>query len=822
MKKNILLAGSAIVAAYAGPALAQATSAASSGPEGARPAAAQAEENAGLQEIIVTAQARSQNLRTVPVSVSVVDSTVLQTKNLNRIEDIQSFVPNLKLTEVGITTSIFIRGIGSGENQGFEQSVGLYIDGIHYGRAKEVQAPFIDIDRIEVLRGPQSILFGKNSVAGALSITTARPTTTFKAGLSTAYEFNANDSTTEGFVSGPLSDRIRARLALRYRGSSGFDLNLSTNENNPRLDELGGRGTVEIDLADNLMATVKAEISRYDRTGRTGETFVSAPIAAGPFAGLTYGQILNGVFGQPANVLDERMDGRRAGSDEFSHNRLQTYSLNLDWSLGDYTVKSLSGFTRLKYHDNCDCDFIGANIFSAGFNERFDQTSQEIRLISPEFDAFDFILGAYYEHSSQRYGDQIVLPGSSLLIPAINAQAPGFGTLVANTQAARTARVSGDVYSAFAQGNVHLLRGVTLQFGGRYTWDEKRGNRNLTITGSDGAPLPSAQVAAPLVYANLFGITSQNLANLGPEGAFFISQLGQLPLSGKFSSGRFSPDVKLRWEIAQNQMVYVTWQRGYKSGGFDFRSNNRSYFATLADSFQFADEQATNIEVGGKFSPSRNVQVNIAAYRTTYKDLQVAIFDGILGYNVGNAAGARVQGIEFDARWAVTPRLTVSAAGAYTDFKFTDYPNGQCYFGQAPNTDLNGDGTADLCNYRGKPAQLVSKFEGTATIDYHFPIFQDYNIDASADVSYKGRYDASPLYDPNGVQRAYALVNLRLALSPGSEKWQVALLAKNVTNKRPLTYAGALPLAAGLFGSNALTGLFAQGRQIALQGRVRF
>jgi outer membrane receptor protein involved in Fe transport len=178
--------------------------------------------------------------------------------------------------------------------------------------------------------------------------------------------------------------------------------------------------------------------------------------------------------------------------------------------------------------------------------------------------------------------------------------------------------------------------------------------------------------------------------------------------------------------------------------------------------------------------------------------------------------------LELDGRWAVTDRLVLSGAASYTDFKFTDYPNGQCYFGQAPTSDFNNDGIPDLCSYNGQSNQLVSKFEGTLTADYSYPILNGLALDASADISFKSKYDASPLFDPNGRQKGYQLVNLRLALSPDSQKWQIAVLGKNVFDKRPLTYAGALPLAAGTFGSNALTGLFLQGRQIAVQARLNF
>lgn len=810
MEKNILFLGCALAAMTAAPAMAQATR------------GEQAGDQVGLEDIVVTAQARNQSLKDVPVSVSVVDSATLQSKNLQRLEDVQFFVPNFKMTEVGISTSIFIRGIGSGENQGFEQSVGLYVDGVHYGRAKQTLAPIFDIDRVEVLRGPQSILFGKNSVAGALSLTTAKPTSVFKSSLMSSYEFNANDFLTEGYVSGPITDRIRARLALRYRDGQGFEYNLRTRQENPQRNEFAARGTVDVDLTDTLTATVKAEFSRFDRVGRASQTFVSDPIRTGPFAGLTYGQVLYNVFGQDASVLDEKKDKNRAATGEYSNNEMQTYSLGLDWKLGDYTLKSMSAFTRLKYDDACDCDFVGADIFSVGIQEKFDQTSQEIRLISPEFDHFDFILGGYYENTKQTYSDQIIVPGNSLLVPAVNAQAPGFGNLLANTQAARFAVIKGDVISAFAQANWRFLPDLTLQLGGRYTYEKKTGSRTMLIRSGDGNALPTAQAAVPLVYANLFGITSENLNGLGPQGAFFINQLGQLPIFGTRKQSRFSPDIKLKWEIAHNRMVYASWSRGYKSGGFDFRANNRSIAPTLADSFEFNDEQATNYEIGGKFSVSRKAEINLAAFYTEYKDLQVAIFDGILGYNVGNAAKARVQGIEVDGRWAVTNRLVLSGSASYTDFKFTDYPNGQCYFGQAPTSDFNGDGIPDLCSYNGRSNQLVSKFEGTVTADYAYPIASGYSLDATADISFKSKYDASPLFDPNGRQGAYRLVNLRLALSPASQRWQIALLGKNIFDKQPLTYAGALPLASNIFGSNALTGVFLQGRQIAVQGRVNF
>lgn len=167
-------------------------------------ALAQSGNSAVLDEIIVTSQVRQQSLQDVPLSVVAVTGEALQEGNIARLEDLQFSVPSFNLTETGIATNIFIRGVGSGVNQGFEQSVGTFIDGVYYGRAQSSRAPFLDLERIEVLRGPQTILFGKNSIGGALNITTARPTDTFEGYVRASHEFEDGETWVEGALSGPF------------------------------------------------------------------------------------------------------------------------------------------------------------------------------------------------------------------------------------------------------------------------------------------------------------------------------------------------------------------------------------------------------------------------------------------------------------------------------------------------------------------------------------------------------------------------------------------------------------------------------------------
>jgi len=386
-----------------------------------------------LDEIIVTSQVRQESLQDVPVSVVAVSGDFLRETNVARLEDLQATVPNFNMNQTGISTQIYIRGIGSGINQGFEQSVGTYIDGIHYPRGQSTRSPFLDLERVEVLRGPQSILFGKNSVAGALNITTARPTDDFTGYVLGTYEFNENDYSVEGAVSGPINDRVRGRLAARYHEGDGYMENLTLNRDEMQNDDITLRGQLEVDVTENITARFKAEYSDFDNVGRYIEIVGEQPAQAGPFTGLTYSQILRNVFGQDESVLNTTQDNLRSSNGDFSFNKNEAYQMAVDWALGDFTLQSNTAYTKMEYQEQCDCDFTGANIFFATLDEAYDQFSQEIRLISPSSDRLNYIVGAYFQTSDHNYIDNIQVPTNSILVPAVNGRAPGAGNLISGT-----------------------------------------------------------------------------------------------------------------------------------------------------------------------------------------------------------------------------------------------------------------------------------------------------------------------------------------------------------------------------------------------------
>lgn len=805
-------------------------------------ASAQEDEARSLEEIVVTAAYREKGLQDVPVSITAVTGDMMVQTAIQKAEDVQFLVPNFTLTETGIGTNAFIRGIGSGINQAFEQSVGTYIDGVYYGRAQQWRSPFLDLERVEVLRGPQSILFGKNSVAGALNITTAKPTDDFEGSIGASYEFEDEETIVEGMISGPITDRFRYRIAARARELDGYMENLTLGTNEPNREDWTVRATLQWDITDNFMATLKAEVGEFDVDGRHIEIINEAPAAGGPFAGAQYHQILQLLQSLPggsgpmtpdptlANVVQ---DDLRTSNGDFSYNESETYVLTLDWGIGSHDLKSITAFSNFDYEEFCDCDFTGADVFGAALQESYEQFSQEFRLSSPVGERFDYILGLYYQTSDHDFADQITVTPDSLLIKAINLQTgtpgnptDGSGPLVSGTQASRLAGVENDVISGFAQFNWHVTDRFTVQLGARVTKDERDGFRTMEILSQDFSPLPPQQVPAAILYGALFGITSTNLNDLAalgvPEAIGLLALLGELPVEGSRDVTKTSPEVKLVWEPGPDSLLYLSWAEGFKSGSFDFRANNKNFYPDMATSFEFDDEEASNFELGGKFLLGTAMELNAAAFFTEFDDLQISIFDGILGFNVGNAASAEIKGLELDLRWAATDNLTISGGLAFTDFEFTDFENGQCYFGATPDVDIDGDGTAELCSYTGNSNQLVSDVQGNLAFDLRIPLGSSLEFGGLLDIFYTSEYDASATFDPKLVQDAYTLLNLRLSIGAQSRRWEIAALARNLTDERVLSFGGDTPLAGSTFGAQSNYSFWSRGQTLSLQGTLRF
>ena len=777
-------------------------------------------------DIVVTARKRSERLQDVPLSVAAVSGQTMQEQGIRKIEDLQTKVPNLKMTETGIGSNIAIRGIFSGVNQGFEQSVGTYIDGIHYGRAQQSRAPFLDVQRVEVLRGPQSILFGKNSIAGALNIISAQPTHELKGYVQGNYQLDSDDWELLGAVSGPITDRVRARIAGRVHSGDGFIKNLTLDRSEPQREDWNLRGIVDWDVTNDLTLNFKAEHGEFDTKGRNIEVYNELPSTkTGALTlGKTYAQILSSL-GADASVLNNVKDDKRSSNGDTSDNKSSTYVLTANWNTGIGTLTAISGYNKFDYSEDCDCDFTGANLLTVDLSEKYEQFSQEIRLASDTSGRFEYIVGGFFQTSDHSYQDSINIPSNSLLVPVINAALAGGGNNVKDTRAARDASVNTDILSAFGQLTYKFNDHLRVNVGGRVTHEKKEGDRTLTIEGIDGSTLVGTPaIIAPLVYGTLFHISSTNLTTIAGMGLVpysgmaqnLLNAYGAHPVEGKISKTGFVPSVVAQYDVNDDIMFYGSFTKGTKSGGFDFRGNNRGFYPNMTDAFEFDEENATNWEAGAKtrFLDGRAI-FNVALYHTDIKDLQVSVFDGVLGYVVGNA-DARTQGIEVDTRFAVTPHLTLRGAGALTDFEFTKYENGQCYPGQVPD-GLNGQ-----CDYKGKTNQLVPDWQATLAIDWNHAITSGLELRTTADMFASDGYFLSPTLDPNQVQDSYAKFNLRLALGDPDHRWEVALLGKNLTDERTVSMGVGTPLAYSTFGAYSQANVVDEGRTVAIQGRFNF
>lgn len=782
--------------------------------------------SAALEEIIVTSQYRAESLQNIAASVSAISGDKLNEASLNKIEDLQAYVPNFTLSETGIGTNLYIRGIGSGINQGFEQSVGMFVDGVYYGRAQLSRAPFLDLERVEVLRGSQNILYGKNSIAGALNIVTAKPSDDFETKFSLLYEPNYDERMVDVVVSVPISESFKARLAYRNRQTGGYVDNID-NGDEPERDEQTLRLSMAWALTDNLDALLKIEHGQFDVKGRQIEIVGDQASLNPALGGLNWSQLLH-LYGAPASVLDTRFNAKRSSNGDFSDNTTDTLSLLLNYNVNDYTISSITSHLTYEYDELCDCDFTSADLFTVRSKEDFTQWSQEIRIVSPANQTLDWIAGVYYQHNDIDFEDAFSTSQTSLLIPVLNtvlaSKYQSFYPVNAAGQLAgfsvpRTFDQESDVYSAFVQMTWNVADDFRATVGGRYSDEKKTASRVLRAEYTSGAALPYNDTFIP---ATTMGIDYLLAA---------VFKVSRHDLSGSRDQQNFSPLVSVEYDINPQNLAYISWTKGYKSGGYDVRSNAppqqtsivNPYSAllniTLAKgAFEYDQEKAESIEVGLKSQLNDGAaELNIAYFYTQFDDLQVSVYDGVLGFNVGNAARAISQGLELDSRWSLTDSLRLNASLAWLDVEFTDYPNGQC-------TQQQRIMTVGLCqaDFKGKTNQYVADWSAMFALEYDYLLSDTLQLHSMLDIIFTDAYNPSQNIDPGIEQAGYHKVNARIALSSTESQWELAVIAKNLGDRKIITYANDTPLSANLAASVGYYALTEPGRTVALQFSYHF
>ena len=764
-----------------------------------------------LEEVVVTAQQRAESLQDVPVSVAAVTAEKISNAGIVDLQGLSELVPNFSINETGISTTVTIRGISSGINPGFEQSVGIYNDGIFYGRDQLARIPMIDMERVEVLRGPQGILFGKNSIAGAVSQVSAKPTDEFEGSIAALYEPDHGEQDLRLVLSGPIADGVSGRLAVLDRTLDGYVFNTVSNQDEQTEDEQVIRASLRWDVSDDVTANLKVSRSTFDTVGRNMEVYqsVGAP---------DHITILNMLQPYP---VESGLNYSADSNGHYSDNEVNDVTLNVDWDMDGFSFSSVTGFVEYEFDENCDCDFTGATVFEASRQEKYEQFSQEFRVISDLGGDFDYIAGLFFQSTELNYKDQIKLPDPTVITTAlIGAGAGALAPLAAGSSTNRTFNQEGDLWAAFAQGTWTLTDSVRVTLGGRYTQENKDADRIQQHVSSaaspyGGATLPVGAMTDP--YALLYGI-------------FAIEPYETI--TGELDDSSFTPVVTFEWDANEDTMAYLTWTKGFKSGGFDARSNghpdaavmnaiNPLSGASITGSWEFNREEATSIELGSKMSLADGAaELNVALYMTEYSDLQVSQFDGTLGFNVTNAGEATVQGLEADGRWAVSDHVTLTGSAAYLDFNYDKFPNSQCFFQQVANSpDYPG-----LCDVSGQRKEYTPELQANIGAAWVGEVGEGMILGASMDLVYMDDYLYASNLDPRTKQDASTQVNARIALSDADGAWEVALLGRNLTDETVINFGGNTPLAGTLTGGagNSYYAFVNRPLNIALQAKYSF
>lgn len=771
-------------------------------------------EEAALEEILITAQKRVQKLQDVPISVNTLSGEKIEDAGITSIERIADYIPSFNMTQTGIGTNIAIRGISSGVNQGFEQSAAQFVDGIHYGRSQLARSPFLDIERIEVLRGPQSIIFGKNSTAGAISITTAKPTDDFEGKISALYEPEYGEQDLRLVLSGPFSETFSGRLAILSSSVDGYMENITLNRDESGDDNQVVRGSLRWQPTDDWDINLKIEDGSFDSDGRNIEVVKPVTYAAPGSTGVTqYRDALN-TLTQGQYWMNTAQDWKRESNGDYSYNDTANQTLSIEYEMENHTITSVTGHNAYNYEELCDCDFTGAPGFTILSDEDYTQFSQELRIASAEDQTFSYLAGVFFQSSSLDFHDTIGVPTDSFIATAFVSR---IGATAANAlrgaSTQRDFKQDTDLSAIFAQGTWNFTDTSRLILGARYTQETKDASRRQYHVTPSGVTLPQGGISD--AYNSLWS----------------IFKVDPHTVDGDRDESAFTPLITYQWDINSTDMLYATYTTGFKSGGFDVRSNaapnalggiynGPSPIPNIEGTWEFEEEKVNNFELGGKFLFRGAAELNVALFRSEFTDMQTSQFDGSLSFNVTNAGEALVQGLEVDGRWAVTEPVLLRGGVAFIDFEYTDFKNAQCYFGQVDNIDPAGDG---VCDATGKRREFTPEIQGNLGVDYTVE-FSGMKLVSTLDVIYSSDYLTTPSLDPKFKQDAYAKINARIALSGNDDMWELALIGKNLTDEAIVSYANGLPVSSTLTSGtgSAYYAFYEKPVTVALQGTIKF
>ena len=735
-----------------------------------------------LMEVVVTAQRRTQNIENVPISIQVVGAHELATQNDSTLQSLTETLPGVHIATGTVADDLYIRGIGSGENPGFEQSVGTFVDDMYFGRSRMSEAAFLDLDRIEVLKGPQSTFFGNNAIAGALNIVTQKPGKTFDAWMRALYGM-FGQYTLEGAIGGPITDTFGARVAVTENGEEqGWLTNTTNGEHIPRNNNAAGRITLSYDPSDKLSAILKMEASRHrtlDAASDEPLQWTNCPPPA-PLGLASPDRFCpNAITAKVPMGLSNDNVAYLPGE----HNSLSSVvdELTLQYRTWGQTFTAVTGYYNFHYLQDFDKSGLPTLVETNQFLEGYHQFSQELRVASPADARVEYLAGLYYQTDHDYEDYNIVAPFLNGTVDKLDPfLAPYLAPPGTSFAAAPDFVQSEDVYSAFGSVHWHVTGELDLNAGLRASWVKKDFLGVLEYATSTQN------------YGGLVALPSAIQARVFP----LLGSAGSLPLTQ--SNHALMPSAGLQYHLPHSAMLYVTFARGFKAGGFDGENTVNQYGTGI----EYGPEHVNAYEAGIKSKWfSDTLLVNFDLFREDYSDLQV----GATVYHpatntysavISNAAKSRSQGAELEADWVPTGRLRLSADVTYLKSQYLDYTtaaptNLQNY---CAGLTLAQYSAIPLCgrfsypvennayNLSGFPTQFSPKWSGSVAATYRFPLSDGVNLLTQLRPYFTTSYNP----DPDGLFPSvggYVRLDGRISLESTDDRWAVDLIGKNLTNR---------------------------------------
>jgi iron complex outermembrane receptor protein len=749
---------------------------------------ASASDEPKLEQIVVTAQKRAENLQSVPVSVEVIGRDQLSQQNQNSFADLSQTVPSLHIATGNKSNTLSLRGISSGAgNPGFDQAVATFSDDIYHGRSRLSNTTFLDLDRIEVLKGPQSTFFGNNAIAGALNVVSRKPTDTWEgnmrvlAGMFEQYALEAAGG-------GPLTDTVGARLAVTANGDErGWLDNINTDQHIPRIHNLAGRLTLDYKPLEDLEATLKMEAGHHKTEGAAVDQplqWFNCPLAPYPSSYGGLGACATALtVGIPQGLRGNTVDTLQGEGNDLQN---QESVLTLNYNRWGQSFTSISGFSRYDFLEDSNSALPVPNL-QAEWTEHYHQFSQELRVASASNQPLEYLAGVYFQTDRLNYDQINTFSFLGPLFDGIPTLAPYSPWIYR-----QGIRQDEDIYSFF----------------GSLTWNA---TERLKLSAGLRGTRVSKSYAAHLVYgssASLYGQFVEDPPDIQQEIVSVLGMGGSASLGTsqtlEQSSHALLPSARVQYQLTQDAMAYFRYDRGFLAGGF----NGADVF-DFGNVSQFGPEHVNAYELGvkSKWFDDR-VLLNADVFLSDYTDLQVsdlkftssAIGNGFIN-EVANAAKSRSRGIELEGQWAATRDVRLGANITYLNARFTSFPN------SAPNTlqtyclgltQASYAATSQCAAYpfpvpqvedlSGQPTPFAPSWSGSLTAAYSVSLPRDLKFTTEIDPYFTTRYE-SVSGEPLSAIAGYVRLDARMTLEPYTGHWAFDLIGKNLTDRAIIVYS---------------------------------